>query len=83
MPPLNETFVANVRYRLDSLKIDQRQFAKRLETSDAYVSQLLNGKIMPTLKTVEKVAKSLGCNALFLLTPVASETISKISSKTT
>ena len=72
-------FRENVRRRLAEQKMLQRDLAKALKISDASVSILLNGEHSPTLQMVEKVAKVLSTNALYLLTPVAAEDLSEMT----
>lgn len=79
---LHETFLVNVRRRMAELKINQREVAKRLGISDASVSQLLNAQFQPSPKVIEKVAKALRCNWLYLVTPVESDEIPEILEKT-
>ena len=78
-PGPNRVFRDNLRRRLTELQISQRELAKALDASDAYVSQLINGESSPTLDTVEKLSKALHANWLYLLTPVQSEEFSEIS----
>ncbi|HUX15132.1 MAG TPA: helix-turn-helix transcriptional regulator, partial [Phycisphaerae bacterium] len=51
-------------------ELTQRELARLLDVSDAYVSQLLNGDNTPTLETVEKIARALGTTNFYLLLPV-------------
>ena len=78
MPPqLHETFRLNLRRRLRELGLSQRDFAKLMQVSDAYVSQVLNRDHVPTLETVDKIANKLQTNSLYFLTAVEAEEIPK------
>jgi len=72
---LQDTFRHNLRRRLHELGMSQRDMARTMNVSDAYISQLLNHDYTLTLGTVEKIAKILSTNSLYLLTPVVPESI--------
>jgi len=67
---LHDTFRLNLRRRLRELTMTQRDLARAMKVSDAYVSQVLNGDHAPTLETVERIASVLHTSTLYLLTPV-------------
>ena len=72
---LQEVFRENLRRRLRELKMSQRDLAILLGVSDASVSMLLNRDHAAKLDTVEKIAKVLRTNGLYLLTPANPEEI--------
>lgn len=76
MAQLQETFRDNLRRLLREKRMTQRDLAKLLETSDASISELINGNYSPTLKMVERVSSALRTNSLALLVPLALEEIS-------
>lgn len=57
---LYDRFVTNVLLLMESRGISQKELAARMKCSPSYVSQILSGYRIPTLETVENVAKSLG-----------------------
>lgn len=76
MAQLQETFRDNLRRLLREKRMTQRDLAKLLETSDASISELINGNYSPMLKMVERVSSALRTNSLALLVPLALEEIS-------
>ena len=58
--------------RLNELNINASELAARLKVSRAYISQILSGKTNMTLKTLLKLADSLGMEAEFRLNSVKS-----------
>lgn len=48
-------------------KLSQGDLAKKLEVDRAYISNIENGRMNPTLSTLEKIAKALGISSSDLL----------------
>ena len=78
---LHATFLENVRRRMDELEMSQRDLARSMDVSDAYVSQVLRGQTKPGPDGIEKFAKALRCNWLYLVTPVEPAEISASGSE--
>lgn len=53
----NEKIIA----RMEELKINRAELAKRLGVSKAFVTKLLNGNPNMTIKTMISIANALGC----------------------
>ena len=77
---LQESFRDNTRRRLREMGMTQTELARQLGTSHAYVSVMLSGKHAPTTDTIERVAKILGVNGLWIVTPIAAENLAENSS---
>ena len=73
MASLHEVFLKNVKRRLGELDITQRDLSGRMKVTEAYVSQLLSGRHVPSLLMVERLAVPLETTSQYLLTPVAPE----------
>lgn len=73
MATLHNVFLENVKRRLGELDITQRDLAERMKVTEAYVSQIISGRNVPSLLMVERVAVRLETTAQYLLTPVAPE----------
>lgn len=56
-----------VRAELEAQNMTQRELARRLDCSDAYVSQMLNGTRNITLHTLADIACALGKRAKITL----------------
>ena len=48
-------------------KLSQGELAKRLDVDRAYISNIENGRMNPTLSTLEKIARALGVSNSELL----------------
>lgn len=46
---------------MSALGMSQRELAQKLNTSQPHVARLLSGKHAPSLDTVERIAKVVGC----------------------
>ena len=53
-------FRQNVRRHLSDRRITQGELARRTRLSQAWLSEMLNGKANPSLQTCEKIANALG-----------------------
>lgn len=51
----------------ENLKLNQSQFADKLGISQAAVSQFEEGKRVPSIETLDKIAKALGISVVSLL----------------
>lgn len=47
--------------------LTQAELAERMDTSQSYVARLENAKVMPTLKTLLRIAEATGTRAHFAL----------------
>lgn len=66
---LHTVFLQNVRRRMSELGMTQRDLAKSMGVTEAYVSRLLAGKNVPSLEMPGRLAPHLGTTPLYLLTP--------------
>ena len=64
---LANVFRQNVRRRMEQLKMNQAELAKRLNVTDAYISRILNGARNPGLQSLEQFADVLDTTASRLL----------------
>ena len=62
-------FTNNVARVMDDQGVSQSELARRLGVSRARVSQLLQHKSSPTLRTMVEVATALGCEVTLGVTP--------------
>lgn len=60
---------ALVRSMRKRLRMTQHQLAKRVKLPQSYIAKLESGRISPTLETLEKVLRGLGCSCTLLLIP--------------
>jgi len=51
--------------------ITQAQLAERMQTSQSYIARLENARVLPTMKTFQKVAEATGTRVKFELEAVA------------
>ena len=51
--------------------LTQAELAERMDTSQSYIARLENAKVMPTMKTLFRVAKATGTRARFELEKTA------------
>jgi DNA-binding phage protein len=58
---LRSQFVRDVRARMEALGISQRELAEKSGVRQPTISRLLRHKHSPTLDTVQRIAKALGC----------------------
>jgi transcriptional regulator with XRE-family HTH domain len=73
MATLQETFRQNLKRMIRQRNMTQRDLSRLLEVSDAYVSQLLNGKNAPTLDTIDWISAKLETPRLSLLADIQPE----------
>jgi len=64
-------FTESVAKRLESLSLTRIDLASELGVSPAFITKLMCGKNNFTLRTMVKVARSLGCELTVGLTPAA------------
>lgn len=57
----------NIRNARKRMKISQQELAQKVEVSSGFLSQIENGKNMPSLITLKKLAGILGVSAGYLL----------------
>lgn len=60
-------FRINVVRVMQAESISMRELGRRLGTSNAYVCQVLNGKVVPSIDRCEQIAIELGCTLTDLL----------------
>lgn len=58
---------AYIKYRLYQLEKPGYKVAEEMDITPEYFSSIINGKANPSLSTLEKLAKILGCNVKKLL----------------
>jgi transcriptional regulator with XRE-family HTH domain len=64
---LAENFIANVNAILERKRISRANFARQMEVTAGYVSNVLNGRHDPGLKVIESWAAALGVDPTSLL----------------
>ena len=57
----------NLRKLRLNKKLSQGDLAKKLSVDRAYISNIENGRMNPTLSTLEKISKALGISSSELL----------------
>lgn len=65
--PLHRAFLQNVRLRREGLGLTQRDVAQKMGVSQPSYAKLENGRYMPSLEILEKVADALNVNPIQLL----------------
>ena len=68
--------------RMKQKGISQRELAKRLEVSDAYISKILKGNENISLKTLLKLALALGLNVEIKMQPIEQRSFRKTEEST-
>ena len=63
----SKSFSLNLRKLRLAMRITQEALAHDAGTSSSYLSAIENGRSSPTLKAMERLAKALGVNAVYLL----------------
>jgi len=76
---LAAAFRRNARARMEALGLSQADLAKRLDVTDAFVSQMLGGYRNPGLNSLEDFAKALEIDASELLREKTSRRMAKAS----
>ncbi len=56
-----------IRLSRDAKGLTQKQLANIADVSPGLIAQLETGKVQPSLKTIERIAKALGCSACYLI----------------
>ncbi len=51
------------------LRMTQKQLAKRIGLPQSYIAKLESGKTSPSLNTLEKIFRNLGCSLSLILVP--------------
>jgi len=67
MAKLEEVVKKRLKAIRENLKLNQSQFADQLGISQAAISQFEDGKRVPSIETLDKIAKSLGMSVVSLL----------------
>ncbi|MBI5138941.1 MAG: helix-turn-helix transcriptional regulator [Candidatus Vogelbacteria bacterium] len=60
MSTINKRLGANIRRIRQEKNLMQKEFSKKVGLDAAYLSNIENGKMNPTVTTIEKIAKALG-----------------------
>jgi transcriptional regulator with XRE-family HTH domain len=56
-----------IRLTRDCKGLTQKQLASAADVSPGLIAQLEAGKVQPSLKTIERIAKALGCSTCYLI----------------
>lgn len=76
MAEKTDAFRENVRAEIRKLGITQGELARRTGLSQAWLSEMLNGKANPSLLTCERIAQALGAPLEGLIANPPSPTVS-------
>ena len=63
-----ETLAERVAYILKQSKLTQAEFASRISISQQYLSQICNGRKIPSDRTISDICREFGCNEVWLRT---------------
>lgn len=66
---LTRQFCEAISRRMDEVGMQRATLAKKLGTSPAYVSMVLNGNQNMTIRTLERIATALDFNVAIVLAP--------------
>jgi transcriptional regulator with XRE-family HTH domain len=66
---VSETVARSIRELRLAAGLSQRQVAGRMAVPRSYVSKVENCKALPTLPSLERLARALGCSMLDVITP--------------
>lgn len=69
-------FTENIVLHMEQLRMNRAQLAKRLNTSKAYITKILNGNANFTIKSMAAIAHALGCELTIGLRPKESASLS-------
>lgn len=67
MPNLEDVVKKRLKTIRENLKLNQSQFADKLNISQAAISQFEDGKRVPSIETLDKIATTLGMSIQSLL----------------
>ena len=67
MAKLEDVVKSRLKAIRGNLKLNQSQFAERLGISQAAISQFEEGKRVPSIETLDKIAKALNISVVSLL----------------
>lgn len=67
MAKLEDVVKKRLKTIRENLNLNQSQFADKLGISQAAISQFEDGKRVPSIETLDKIAKSLGMSVVSLL----------------
>ena len=65
---MDTTLAERISFILKDSKLNQTQFAERIGISQQYLSQLCNGKKIPSDRTIGDIAREFNCNEVWLQT---------------
>ena len=61
------TFGQKIKYRREELGYTQEEFAKRVHTTQPYISRLERGHFNPSMKMIAKISTALNISVDYLL----------------
>lgn len=67
MTKMSETIGSRIRTKIIASGMSQREFAKRIGTTDVSISRYIKGTRTPKASVAAKMAEVLGCSANYLL----------------
>lgn len=62
------TLAERITHILKNSKLNQTEFAGRIGISQQYLSQICNGKKIPSDRTIQDICREFGCNEAWLRT---------------
>lgn len=65
---MNTTLAERITFIQKNSKLNQTQFAERIGISQQYLSQICNGKKIPSDRTISDICREFGCNEVWLRT---------------
>lgn len=65
---MNTTLAERITFVQKNSKLNQTQFAERIGISQQYLSQICNGKKIPSDRTISDICREFGCNEVWLRT---------------
>ena len=65
---MNTTLAERITFVQKNSKLNQTKFAERIGISQQYLSQICNGKKIPSDRTISDICREFGCNEVWLRT---------------
>lgn len=65
---MKTTLAERITFVQKNSKLNQTQFAERIGISQQYLSQICNGKKIPSDRTISDICREFGCNEAWLHT---------------
>ena len=63
-----ETLAERIAHIVKQSKLNQTDFAARISISQQYLSQICNGRKIPSDRTISDICREFGCNEVWLRT---------------